>query len=67
MQRARGARIRAGGLTRSLRTRVRRDCSLRTIVRLRLPRGTRARFAARFEGNSALQPRRAHGPVFRLR
>ena len=60
-------RIRAGGRTRSLRTAVRRDCSVRAIVRLRLPRGTRARFAARFEGNSALQPRRAHGRVFRLR
>jgi ABC-2 type transport system ATP-binding protein len=60
-------RIRAGRRTRSLRTRVRRDCSVRAIVRLRVPRGTRARFAARFEGNSALQPRRAHGRVFRLR
>ena len=59
-------RIRAGRRTRSLPTRVRRDCSVRTIVRLRVPRGTRARFAARFEGNSALQPRRAHGRVFRL-
>ena len=59
--------VRAGRARRSVTTRVRSSCAVRAVVRLRVRPGRRARVAARFEGNAALAPRRAHSRTVTLR
>lgn len=60
--------VRIGGTARrSLRTPVTRSCAIRAVVVLRVRPRTSVRFAARFEGNSALGPRRARSVVRRVR
>ncbi|HEX4344368.1 MAG TPA: hypothetical protein VHZ31_02285, partial [Solirubrobacteraceae bacterium] len=58
---------REGRAVRSVRTRVRRDCTVRAVLRLAVARGRRARVGARFAGNVGLRARRAHSVVRRLR
>lgn len=59
--------VRAGGLSRKRTARVRNTCRVRTTLRLRVRRGSPAKVAARYEGNTVLAPRRAHAVTRRLR
>jgi hypothetical protein len=52
---------------RSVRTHVRRDCTVRAVLRLAVARGRHVRVGARFAGNGTLRARRAHSVVRRLR
>ncbi|HEY1539598.1 MAG TPA: CocE/NonD family hydrolase [Solirubrobacteraceae bacterium] len=58
---------RAGRAVRSVRTHVRRDCTVRAVLRLAAARGRHVRVGARFAGNGALAARRARSVVRRLR
>jgi hypothetical protein len=52
---------------RRLDTRVTPSCAIRAVALLKVRRGTRLRVAARFDGNSLLQARRARSVVLRAR
>ncbi len=59
--------LRHGDARRTVRTRVRRDCSITRVVRLSGRRGRRVRISARFDGNAELMPRRSDRILRRLR
>ena len=59
--------IRAGSIKRTTRATITPTCATRAVLRLRIRPGRKARISALFEGNSALQARRAHSIARRLR
>ena len=56
----------AGRRTRSTVS-VRRSCSIRSVVRLKVRRGTRVRVRARFNGNAELKARSSRAVTRRVR
>jgi ABC-2 type transport system ATP-binding protein len=59
--------LRHGHARRTVRTRVRRDCSITRVVQVSGRHGQRIRISARFDGNAELMPRRAVSIQRRLR